>query len=251
MSDPQDVAMLLTATITPPANCPDLKRNNPNDRLSDYANALSFYLAVDCITKIVFVENSDSDLTPLKNLAAQSTADKKVEFISHPNGNNFPPEFGKGYGEMTMLNYALDHSKLIEEKTRVWKGTGRLILSNIDKLIQTAPKDYLVYCDLHNEYPMFSLGHFFDPRFYSFCREGYERFFRLPNEKLEYQYIEQYYFESLKAAADNKLVVPRFKAQPFIDGYSGSANTSYSSWKKTLQRSAQQILRITAPGIWL
>lgn len=251
MSDPQDVAMLLTATITPPTNCPDLKRNNPNDRLTDYANALKFYLTIDSLSKIIFVENSDSDLGPLQDLVDRSATSKKVEFISHTNGNIFPPEFGKGYGEMTMLNYALDHSKLIDENTRVWKGTGRLILSNIDKLIKTAPGNYLVYCDLHNAYPMLSLGHFFDPRFYSFCRAGYERFFRLPNKKLEYQYIEQYYFEALKSAADNKLVVPRFKIQPFIDGYSGSANTSYSSWKKNLQRSAQQILRVAAPRIWL
>lgn len=253
MKNTKPVVLLLTATISPPKNCPDLKRNDPQVRLNDYLEALRFYLKIPSkyIGKIVFVENSDSDLSPLRNLVAHEKTDKTVEFLEYEGGNDFPPEYGKGYGEMLILNYAMDNSKIISDDDIVWKATGRLALLNIEKLIRTSPTDLEIYCDLHNSFKALSLEHFFDPRFYAFKKKTYEKYFRLSKEELRGAHIEHKFFDPLKAALGTPGVYLRFRHQPQIGGYVGSVDNSYSSWKKQIQRSAQQLLRVIFPKVWL
>ena len=172
--------LLMTATITPPKGCPDLARVDPVLRMEDYYESLKYYLDVpiQLIDRIIFAENSDTDLTPLHECLKFNSQKKIIEFISFPNGNGFPPEYGKGYGEMLLIDYALDNSQIINEDDYIWKATGRLILSNLSSLIQKTPQNYDLYCDLHKDYAYLKLTHFFDPRFYSFTLKGYDRYFR-------------------------------------------------------------------------
>src|SRR3954471_4308953 len=74
--------LILTATITPPPGVPILARTDPQLRLQDYIDALKFYLAVPnhVLDRIIFAENSGSDLSKLRALAEES--DKRVEFGS-------------------------------------------------------------------------------------------------------------------------------------------------------------------------
>jgi hypothetical protein len=66
--------LLLTATIEPLAGIPQLKRVEPTERLNDYARVLSFYCDVSeqLIPRIIFIENSNADLSKLKNVGIQS-----------------------------------------------------------------------------------------------------------------------------------------------------------------------------------
>ena len=61
----------MTATITP-HNARNLARTDPAARLKDYDDALGFYLGLidRPLHGIVFVENSDSDVTTLRQLVA-------------------------------------------------------------------------------------------------------------------------------------------------------------------------------------
>jgi hypothetical protein len=98
--------LILTATITPHSNVTKLVRKEPQIRLADYCETLRFYLGVSSrfIDRSIFLENSDSDLRPIKELVETVKHDKNVEIISFHNGNDYPPEFGKGYGEFRMIN---------------------------------------------------------------------------------------------------------------------------------------------------
>src|SRR6185436_3153008 len=75
--------LVMTATITPPPDAPGLTRTDPQLRHDDYQIALTHYCALlgDCLDGIVFAENSGSDLTDLRRLAAESTAGP-VEFLA-------------------------------------------------------------------------------------------------------------------------------------------------------------------------
>lgn len=247
------VTLLMTATVSPPPDCPDLLRSDPQVRLRDYAEALQFYLSVPSrlLNRIVFAENSNYDLEPLKRLAEGARTDKSTEFLSYLNGNDFPPEYGKGYGEMTLMNYAVDHSKLISESDTIWKATGRLSLLNIATLIATAPRRYEVYCDLHRSYRFLGLEYFFDPRFFSFTVNGYNRFFRLSPEALQHAHIEHLYYPSLCEGVAEGAVVPRFRSQPMIAGHAGVDGRTYTSLSKMIRRRGQQVLRRIAPGLWI
>lgn len=245
--------LIMTATITPPSYCPDLSRTDPIIRLNDYCEALKFYLTVSprYIDRVIFVENSDSDLESLRRIAMETSHGKDVEFISYSGGNRFPPEYGKGYGEMMMMNYALDTSKIISKSDVIWKATGRLILLNIEKLIQKAPYPYEIYCDLHNSFKTLYLQSFFDPRFYSFTTVGYDKHFRLEPNMLTYSHIEHLYFEIISNRIPDSKIVPRFNRQPMISGYAAAENSNYSTLKKKAQRLVQQTIRYVAPSVWL
>lgn len=252
--DVRPVVLLMTATITPPVNCPNLARVDPAVRINDYCNALKFYLDVPnkYIDRIIFAENSDSDLTPLKNeLANNNLLKKEVEFISYSGGNAFPPEYGKGYGEMLLIDFALDNSKIISKEDIIWKATGRLVLSNISKLIAGTAQGYNLYCDLHNEYKLLSLTRFFDPRFYSFTLEGYDLYFRPYTPSLKSQHIEHFFYDKLINRIASDLIIPRFLYTPIINGYLGATNNDYWSPRKRIQRKFQQFIRLIAPGFWI
>lgn len=247
------VVLLMTATITPPENCPDLARADPAMRMNDYINALKFYLDIpsQCCDRIIFAENSDTNLEPLQSVLKLNHQNKQVEFISFPQGNNFPPKYGKGYGEMLLMDYAMENSKLISDQDIIWKATGRLILENFAKIIKVSPQDYDVYCDLHNDYKLLGLVHFFDPRFYSFTKKGYEIFFKPHTSDLKGAHIEHYFYEVLTKNLNEYKIVPRLKKVPMIRGIVGSSNKDYFTFKKYIQRKIQQFFRTVTPWLWL
>jgi hypothetical protein len=150
--------ILMSATITPSKDRPGSTRMDPAIRMNDCVEALRYYEGVtpEVVDRIVFLENSDTDLTPLKN-ALQRKSYVNVEFISI--SSDYRPSRGKGYGEFRMFDEGLLASELIRADDHIWKVTGRLKILNIKQLICSAPAGYEVYCDLR-EVPLIgeSLG---------------------------------------------------------------------------------------------
>ena len=60
-----DFCLILTATINP-GNMPDLIRKDIIMRLDDYKKSFEFWLNNSNIKKIIFIENSNSDLSSQK-----------------------------------------------------------------------------------------------------------------------------------------------------------------------------------------
>lgn len=257
-SPKKPAALVMTATIAPPTDAINLARKDPQVRLRDYCEALTFYLGVSSkfIDRILFLENSDSDLSAIEDLATAAAGNKKVEIISFPKGNEYPPEFGKAYGEFRLINYGIERSKLLLESDIIWKVTGRLRLMNIDQLIETAPQNYALYCDLRK----IPLGRYLygnewiDLRFFSFTLQGYNKFFRdrasslrdTPNRSAEH-YLYKIVGEALPAES----IIPRFRVQPAVAGYSGFSNTDYKHWKYRLKNATRSLLRQIVPALWI
>ena len=70
-----DFCLILTATINP-GEMPDLVRKDSNVRLSDYKKSFRFWLEKSTVKKIIFIDNSNSDLTFFKNLASEYNNNK-------------------------------------------------------------------------------------------------------------------------------------------------------------------------------
>ncbi len=251
-------ALVMTATIAPPPDAINLARKDPQVRLRDYCEALTFYLGVPSqfIDRILFLENSDSDLSAIQDLATAAAGDKQVEIISFPKGNEYPPKFGKAYGEFRLLDYGLNRSSLLSGSDIIWKVTGRLRLMNIDRLIETAPPNYALYCDLRQ----IPLGRYLygnewiDLRFFSFTLEGYSKFFRdranslrdTPNRSAEH-----YLYKVVEEALPSESIIPRFRVQPAVAGHSGFSNTGYKHWKYRLKNATRSVFRKIAPWLWI
>lgn len=245
--------ILMSATITPSKDMPGSTRMDPAVRMNDYVEALKYYESVspEVVDRIVFLENSDTDLTPLKN-ALQRASYNKVEFISV--SSDYPPSKGKGYGEFRMFDEGLLASEVIKADDHIWKVTGRLKILNIEQLILSAPSDYEVYCDLR-DVPIIgeSLGGnlWMELRTFAFRRDAYDRYFR--GEYSKSYVLEKKFFKTMKSALNNlnAQIIPRFRVQPIIDGYSGYSNANYRSTSYKAKEKLRMIARQVAPGLWL
>lgn len=251
--------LMLTATITPKSGVPNLKRVNPEERLQDYKSALEFYLPL--INKscdgIIFVENSNSDVSLLKNLVADHGLTKKVEFIVFA-GLDYPAHFDRGYGEFKLLDYGMANSQLVKAsqgRTVVWKITGRYIVRNLGTIIARQPSNFDVYCNCRNQ-----PKHWVDTYFMAWTPEAYETCFRdvyhrlktnvpgiptgIAAEELLRSWLDQRF---IKQTIQFKY---RFRITPALEGVRGADNQGYSTdnaWKFRMR----SLLNKAMPWLWV
>ncbi len=246
--------LLLTATITPPPNARALVRVDPELRLLDYLWALEYYLKLpdEVIRRVVFVENSASDLGRLREVAGRYPG-KEVEFVSFF-GLDYPPEYGRGFGEFKLLDHAIENSSTLAKlgpEDHVWKGTGRLRLLNFATMIRSAPAHYDIYCDLRN-WPM----PWMELRFFSFTVEGYRRhlmgIYQDVREDLKFGAAEWIMRQVITAKIGDPAIVPRFRRQPLVEGIQGSYNTNYAHGYKNKAKHAFRVaMRRVMPRVWV
>ncbi len=160
--------VLLTATIRPKPGQQLLKVVDVESRLDDYKQALAFYsklLDRSVIHKVVFVENSNYDLSNLQHC------------FNHPNiewlgfyGLDYPEHYHRGYGEFKLIDYAFEHAtalKTITEQDIVWKITGRYIIENLSNMIRFSPPQLDFYCNKRRNWV--------DMEIMAWSKEGYQK----------------------------------------------------------------------------
>ncbi|WP_375427135.1 hypothetical protein [uncultured Sphingomonas sp.] len=240
--------LLMTATITPD-NSPELARTDPALRLDDYRQALLFYIGRlgSSIDGIVFVENSDSDVSSLVALAKAEGVDDRVEFIANYGKHSYPGR-DRSYGETRLLDHAMATSRLIaaaDDRAVIWKITGRYRVRNLARMVRTAPRRFDLYCDVRNR-PIAWL----DLRFMAWTKGGYDRLLsgiadRLgtdPREPVMHRYVT-----GLKDAA----VVRRYRTEPLVDGVRGWDNRHYALGRARLKFWVRAASRRLLPFLWI
>jgi hypothetical protein len=102
----QELVLLLTATINI-KGMPKAYPTVPEQRQEDYYNSLKYYINFHPrIKKILFVENSGWPLERLQETTQENPHNKQIEFISL-DANDFPRNFGKGYGETLLIEQGI------------------------------------------------------------------------------------------------------------------------------------------------
>ncbi len=143
--------VLLTATITPRTNQPNLALADPAIRLQEYRTALEFYemlLNAELIDGVVFGENSGFDLEKL----AQQFPSEKIEWLGYDD-LDYSSEFHRGYGEFRLIDKCFQNSNFLQNLNgydAVWKISGRYILKNLSSMINRSPERFDIYCDVRN-----------------------------------------------------------------------------------------------------
>ena len=154
------------------------------ERVQMYQDTLSYYARkIGKKYPIVFLENSDYDLTDFK---LQFNPLLDIEWIQFSPGDSIPflPQKGKGYNEYLMIKEGVAQSEKLKRCTHFLKITGRYSMLNIltiikeienrasDKVFMGDVKDTNIYkiVGLKNE------GHWGDSRFFveigrASCRE--------------------------------------------------------------------------------
>ena len=125
-----NIVILLTACVNPDGMAYTALQDK-TVRLKQYREALDWYLA-HVKNKIVFVENTGYDISPLyENYIAAG----QLEVLTF-HGNDFDKSKGKGYGEALIVEYALNHSEFLKQNDNIIKITGRLICGNVQKMLR-------------------------------------------------------------------------------------------------------------------
>ncbi len=177
--------ILLTACVNPNGMAYTVLQN-PDERLKQYKDALMWYLE-HTKERIVVVENTLCDFS---GDFATYIASGRLELLTF-DGNRYDRMLGKGYGEALILKYALEHSRWIAEADLITKITGRLKITNVNRLMSASQHRNTVYANVIHctDERFFACSGFFiaPPRAIKLLLEGMSRL----NDS------RQYYFEHL------------------------------------------------------
>lgn len=212
--------LLLTGCINP-SGMSYTSLNDPKERERQYVNAIHFYLSKTHYP-VVFTENSGTDIS---QLFTDSIKSGRMEFLTFKGNQN--KERGKGYGECEILQYALEHSILINtaKSKRIAKITGRLIIRNIQSIIlwhTLFTSQDTTLCSFNSDLS------FPDSRFIIASKEFYHTFLKKKdciNDSTGY-YFEHALCDTIKK--EKAFAYSPFFMMPRIEGISGSTGKEYT-----------------------
>jgi len=244
--------LIITATIQPPADAVVLTRIDPTLRRQDYVTAFEFYLSMlgTAYDRIIFADNSDQNVD---DLIAMSKADPRVSVISFDGMNN-PGDYGRAYGEMKLIGSVYERfPELLSHPGRVWKVTGRYILRNIDKVMQSgrATDELIVNC---RDYPQI----WADLHCFGWTASGWTNFVSTVGDRLREDIIRLSPEILFRVIIDNLIMdnyltaTRRFKSTPIIEGVRGFNNQPYLEDARGRRKlMLRQFARRFTPWIWI
>ncbi|MGO9325457.1 MAG: hypothetical protein ACLP07_12930 [Terracidiphilus sp.] len=249
--------LVMTATITPATNA-QVKRSSPQVRLEDYKRALRFWLSYPhpAAERILFLENSDTDLSELRAIAENENPQRReVEFLSLP-AREIPAGTNYGYAEMQTLDDGLTLSELRLVTTHMIKVTGRLTFPALGRALdrvanaRSDPFELMIDC---RKLGLFRRGYDARAQLFACSHAFYDRVLRGANREMNSSDVR------LLEHLIYRKVIP-FKGQPGhslrfpcnIDpvGYFGFKNRRYDSPRTAIPRGVRALLRIITPGYW-
>lgn len=247
--------LLLTATIRPHPDVPFLTRRDPQVRLADYREALQVYVRLPdtVVDRIVFVDNSGSDLAALGAVVDAEGRAKHVELLSFA-GRDYPVEQGRSVGETYLIEDALARSRILSrlgDDDMFWKVTGRLQIQNLDRLVSSTPA-----CDLYIDFRRYRM-HWVDTRVFAATRRGFRAAFLSRIELLRHDLLppgvvapEQRLFGELDDLRYEIRLEPRFRVEPQIAGSSGLGE-NYRRPRRLVESGVRSVTRRVIPSLWI
>ncbi len=259
-----DFTLVMSAAVNP-NGMPDISAESLLDREAQYIRTLQFYNASPCIPRILFVENSNWDLTHIKQAVGDSG---KIEYLSI-DGNTYPRVWGKGYGEFLLLDRAVDFLSKRNNDGLFVKVTGRFPILNISTMVKefSRRKNLQLSVDVI-EHPLYDWlhlgwsGHGCRTIIYAVSLDFYL-------QHLYGHYTEIHGYEGGLWGAESLMrkvweetrrlpgVYSRFKHEPHLSGFAGAVNhawitaNNYDGFLAKTKRFIRQLVRYVVPCLWI
>ena len=201
-----------------------VKLSDPVIRQKQYIDNINFYLKNSKL-KILFVENSATDIS---SYFKKEIENNRIEILTFA-GNEFDGNLGKGYGEMSIIEYSLLHSKFMKNARNIYKNTGRLKVLNFNYFDNYYNKidEKIISVYLNDK------NNFCDSRFFVANLDFYTNY--LVTFKSQINDTNEINFEhvlskaALKYIIDNANSFIQFPTIPRIAGVCGSDGVTYNS----------------------
>lgn len=225
INDEVGICMLLviTACIDVDNNTPYVILRNPDVRFQQYLQTIEWAICETLFDEIIFCDNSGYleknpyDFSSLMNIANKKS--KAIEIYSFFMPNIEVTIKGKGWGEGRIIDYLFLHSERLNRSKVFYKITGRLMVSNIEKLEISSKKK--------NQFMFDVVGKTVDTRFYKICTEDYRDYlldaYKESNDKCGL-FLEHVFFKKIN---DVHMPYERFVTKPAFIGQSGTTGELY------------------------
>jgi len=249
--------LVLTATITPPVNAHKLSRSDPVIRRQDYYSAFSHYLQTlgECFDRLIFAENSGSEVAEFLELASKSSSSPEVLVWSY-DANDFPNEWGRAYGEFKLLDLVFRQLNP-GPNDEFWKATGRVFISNIEEISLNSPKKFDLNCDCRYlpKIPVIWDGkRWMDMRLIGFGAEFYRNEVLGLQDQFRHDLVgtpEPYFYERVMSWRTRYRVECRFGRQPVLHGHAGYDNKDLASFRQRAIMHLRRFSRRFTPFVWI
>jgi hypothetical protein len=230
----EKVILLITGAIDITLfQVPETKLTQLTERLKQYLFSIEY--AIDNYSKvdhIIFCENTNYsyDYSGLQNKAKQRG--KILEIITFMGDYDTIQKKGKGYGEGEIIKYAFEKSEILQESQFFYKLTGRILIQNLDKIINSTPsKNAFIFlsnlpCNQGNKVE--TILYKTDTTLY---KQVLINAYKEVNDSRKY-FLEYVFFNKLKS-----LAIPSFGKCPIFIGISGSTGDLYTKSKIQLMKS--------------
>ena len=231
MGEKSKNTLLITGAIDiTPYNIPVVQIIDLQERLSQYLYSIEYainhYSKVD---NIVFCENTDHkfDYSSLQDKA--KSKGKHLEVLTFKGNYDNIQRKGKGYGEGETIKYALNHSEILAQSDNFYKLTGRIVVTNMDKIInKTTHANAFIFPIVFK----CVAKQIVETIFYKTSKVLYTQ--RLLDAYLEIDdnrniILEHVFFDIL-----NEISLKSFSEYPNIVGYSASTGQPYTKSKKVM-----------------
>lgn len=221
--------ILLTSCVNP-NGMPLTALSDINDRKQQYLDALRFYVNNTSLP-IVYVDNSNVNIKEYNVFS--NIAEDRLELLSFD--GNHDKEHGKGFGELEIIDFAINHSRIINNNKNVSliKITGRLIIVNVATILKQLkynilPSSNSVICSMNSDFSMADSRLLIAPAI--FYKSLVEK--RVNINDLKGVYLEHVLCSLIKR--QQLYIYHPFFIEPKYQGVSGSTNTIYEAKKKTI-----------------
>lgn len=212
--------LLMTGTIKPFVK---VKHNDPEVRLREYVRTIKKYMTDSDFDTIIFAENSGY-LFDSSELEAQAKAcGKKLVILRLVDGGGN----SMSSGEAVLMRRALEACPFIEDTDVIWKVTGRLWISNVNRLLakHTRKTNVFLYARKYDSMQTwFFCAKVADLKKYFLTDEAIEA---MKQSCIEYVWMDRF-------RANSEICVERFAAYPNAIGNNSSGNAYTLSPAKRL-----------------
>lgn len=271
MNIEQDLVLLMTAAIAVNPGIPShggVRIQDPHQREADYLASFRYYLTHHSVVrKIVLFDNSGWPMDKFHQAARDDNPlGKQVEVLSQA-CNDFPAIWGKGYGEMLLIDRALESSKLLAESPYFAKLTGRLRVLNMSDILLKTRGDYQMLCELRDHHFFRNTGIPYlsifkkmgipyqathgETRFFVIAKELFNEHFRGRYEQWQVPEwsMEAFLYQQVKKLEPHGRIVCRFPVEPIYAGIAGSTGKDYGGSKERIRRTVRGLLRRACPNL--
>ena len=206
--------LFLTSTVNPSI----IKFVGTNEqRRQEYINAIQFYLE-NTNLRILIVDNSGYDFSQ------DFDVETRLECLAYKAESQNCQ--GKGYGELSLMKFGFEKSNFLKDADQIIKVTGRHIIKNINRLINTCTQVSSVYADV-DVHLTFAMTYFFiAPKkfYYDYLFPAMDKL----NDDKKF-YLEHLVAEALMKWLQSDHTFHEFKYPIYLVGHQGASLQPYKA----------------------